>query len=390
MPTRGWSIGCSRRRDTASAGPGAGSTSPATPTRKASASRTSPAARLALPRLRHPRLQRRQAVRPLPARTARGRRAGRLRERPRRSRRNSTTTWSRPAFLRMAPDGTWANITDYVPDRLEVIADEIDVLGSAVLGLTMKCARCHGHKFDPIPQRDYYRLTAVFKGAYDEYDWLKPDLRPGLAPISQDVLPGRMLPHVTTAERRAWEARDAKSQTEIDAIKAPHRPEGGGAHREVPRGAAREVACGVARRPEEDARDRTGQAQRGPALSRREVRERAADRPRCSEGSRRRVQEGSGRGRRPRPGAGKPADAGAEDPGALGPRRAVADLHLPSRRPDESGAAGRAGRALRAHRRQDAVRSESAVAGGEEDRPPARVRTLADATGPPADGPRRW
>jgi hypothetical protein len=112
-------------------------------------------------------------------------------------------------FLRMAPDGTWANITGYVPDRLEVIADEIDVLGSAVMGLTLKCARCHSHKFDPIPQRDYYRLAAVFKGAYDEYDWVKPDLRPGAAPLSEDAIGGRHLPHVTTAERRDWEKRSA-------------------------------------------------------------------------------------------------------------------------------------------------------------------------------------
>jgi len=110
-------------------------------------------------------------------------------------------------FLRMAPDATWANITGYVPDRLEVVADEIDVLGSGVLGLTVKCARCHDHKFDPIPQRDYYRLIAVFKGAYDEYDWLKPDVRPGLGPVSEDPLGARLLPHVTTAERRAWEAQ---------------------------------------------------------------------------------------------------------------------------------------------------------------------------------------
>jgi hypothetical protein len=47
------------------------------------------------------------------------------------------------AFLRMAPDATWANITGYVQDRIDVIADEIDVLGSAVMGLTLKCARCH-------------------------------------------------------------------------------------------------------------------------------------------------------------------------------------------------------------------------------------------------------
>jgi mono/diheme cytochrome c family protein len=113
-------------------------------------------------------------------------------------------------FLRMAPDATWANITGYVPDRIDVIADEIDVLGSAVLGLTIKCARCHSHKFDPIPQRDYYRLLAVFKGAYDENDWLKPDVRPGLGPVSQDVLGGRHLPFVTTAERKAWEAHNAK------------------------------------------------------------------------------------------------------------------------------------------------------------------------------------
>jgi hypothetical protein len=123
-------------------------------------------------------------------------------------------------FLRMAPDATWANITGYVPDRLEVIADEMDVLGSAVMGLTVKCARCHDHKFDPLPQRDYYRLLAVFKGAYDEYDWLKPDVRPGLGPVSQDVVGGRHLPHVTTAERRIWEAHNTKVQKDIDALQA--------------------------------------------------------------------------------------------------------------------------------------------------------------------------
>ena len=108
-------------------------------------------------------------------------------------------------FLRMAPDATWANITGYVPDRLEVISDEIEVLTSGVMGLTMKCARCHSHKFDPIPQRDYYRLADVFKGAFDEHDWIKPEVRPGIGPVSQDVLPGRTLASVTTTERRAWE-----------------------------------------------------------------------------------------------------------------------------------------------------------------------------------------
>lgn len=123
-------------------------------------------------------------------------------------------------FLRMAPDATWANITGYLGDRVEVVADEIDVLGSAVLGLTLKCARCHTHKFDPIPQRDYYRLVAIFKGAYDEYNWLKPDVHPGIGPVSQDFVSGRLLPYVTTEERRAWESREAAITREIEAAKA--------------------------------------------------------------------------------------------------------------------------------------------------------------------------
>jgi len=102
-------------------------------------------------------------------------------------------------FLRTAPDRTFANITAFVPDRLEVIADELQILGSAVLGLTINCARCHSHKFDPVSQTDYYRLSAVFKDALDEHDWLKP-------------LDERLLSHVTTAERTAWV--QAKQQLE--------------------------------------------------------------------------------------------------------------------------------------------------------------------------------
>jgi hypothetical protein len=43
------------------------------------------------------------------------------------------------------------------------IEDTIDNLGKAVLGLTVSCARCHDHKFDPIPQTDYYALYGIFQ-----------------------------------------------------------------------------------------------------------------------------------------------------------------------------------------------------------------------------------
>lgn len=120
-------------------------------------------------------------------------------------------------FLRMAPDPTWACITAFVPDRLEVMADEVEILGSAVMGLTLKCARCHSHKFDPLPQRDYYGLVAIFKGALDEHDWLKPDWHPSISMGSRAV---RQLPHVTTQERTAWQQREQRIQGEIAAIQA--------------------------------------------------------------------------------------------------------------------------------------------------------------------------
>ena len=108
-------------------------------------------------------------------------------------------------FLRTAPDRTFANITNFVPDRLEVIADEIQILGSAVLGLTLHCARCHAHKFDPISQADYYGLAALLKDALDEHDWLGPEQR--------------TLKSVTTAERQAWLQHEQAISMELTPLK---------------------------------------------------------------------------------------------------------------------------------------------------------------------------
>src|SRR5207253_5489941 len=44
----------------------------------------------------------------------------------------------------------------------DVINDRIDVVTKGFLGLTVTCARCHDHKFDPIPTKDYYSLRGVF------------------------------------------------------------------------------------------------------------------------------------------------------------------------------------------------------------------------------------
>lgn len=121
-------------------------------------------------------------------------------------------------FLRMAPDGTGSDIVDTVEERFEVVADEMEVLGSAVLGLTLRCAQCHSHKYDPIPHRDYYRLVAVFQGAYDVYDWLKPTSVPGQSKVENPTR--RFLPHVTDDIRQAWEKKKQALQGEIEAREA--------------------------------------------------------------------------------------------------------------------------------------------------------------------------
>ncbi len=75
-------------------------------------------------------------------------------------------------FLRMGMDQTGSRTMNFVPERLGVVGDVVRVLGSGVMGLTMECVKCHTHKYDPIPQRDYYRFKAIFQGALDEHDWM--------------------------------------------------------------------------------------------------------------------------------------------------------------------------------------------------------------------------
>jgi hypothetical protein len=60
----------------------------------------------------------------------------------------------------------------------DVINDRIDVTSKAFLGLTVSCARCHDHKFDPIPTADYYSLYGVFASS------IEPQVKPVIAPTN--------------------------------------------------------------------------------------------------------------------------------------------------------------------------------------------------------------
>ena len=83
-------------------------------------------------------------------------------------------------FLRNAPDGTGesdGNPLELKVDRYSVLEGNVQILGSAFLGLTVQCARCHDHKFEPVTQEEYYQLQAILRPAFDPEHWLKPNER---------------------------------------------------------------------------------------------------------------------------------------------------------------------------------------------------------------------
>jgi len=63
-------------------------------------------------------------------------------------------------FLALGPKGL--NTRDRVQFQLDTVDEQIDAVSQSMLGVTLACARCHDHKFDPITQRDYYALAGIF------------------------------------------------------------------------------------------------------------------------------------------------------------------------------------------------------------------------------------
>ena len=106
-------------------------------------------------------------------------------------------------FLRMAPDGTGTRNDDPLVARNAVITETVKIVTSSLLGLTVGCAECHDHRFDPILQRDYYRLRAVFEPALDWQKWREPR--------------GRQISMLSDAERaQAQQIEDQAKQVEAE------------------------------------------------------------------------------------------------------------------------------------------------------------------------------
>ncbi len=83
-------------------------------------------------------------------------------------------------FLRNAPDGTGesdGNPDEVRTDRYTVLEGTLQNTMNCLLGITIQCARCHEHKFEPIAHDEYYRLEAIFFPGYNPERWSPPKER---------------------------------------------------------------------------------------------------------------------------------------------------------------------------------------------------------------------
>jgi cytochrome c553 len=108
-------------------------------------------------------------------------------------------------FLRHAADFTFDPPSNIAIIRHQVLYDTIQILATNVMGLTLHCAQCHSHKFDPISQADYYRLAAILRPSLDPQRWKH----------SQE----RFLDDVSTAEKLKIDAHNANVDGRIEPLK---------------------------------------------------------------------------------------------------------------------------------------------------------------------------
>ena len=112
-------------------------------------------------------------------------------------------------FLRNGQDGTGesdGNPDEVRVDRYYALEAAQQIIGSSLLGLTVQCAKCHDHKFEPFTQRDYYAMQAFFHPAFPIDDWVKPNDR-----VVEAALPGEQ--EAWMAAERRWEQGEAEARS---------------------------------------------------------------------------------------------------------------------------------------------------------------------------------
>jgi hypothetical protein len=93
-------------------------------------------------------------------------------------------------FLRNSPDGTDSsdgNADEQRADKYAVLEGTMQIMGASLFGMTVQCAKCHDHKFEPFTQRDFYSLQAVIYPAFNLEKWVTPKDREVLAASAAEI-----------------------------------------------------------------------------------------------------------------------------------------------------------------------------------------------------------
>ena len=126
-------------------------------------------------------------------------------------------------YLRTAQDFTHEDVGNIPQNYFGILHDTIEIVGSSLLGLTLNCARCHDHKFDPVPQEDYYRLMAVLTTAYNPTCW--KIVFPYDKKIEDRALADISLPERAAIDRHNAEldAKIGEVNRQLDELRRPYR-----------------------------------------------------------------------------------------------------------------------------------------------------------------------
>ena len=128
------------------------------------------------------------------------------------------------------------NEQDRVQFEMDVADEQINVLTRAVLGLTVGCARCHDHKFDPIPTTDYYAMAGIFRSTdlqtglarrprnnvsyYQEALLAKFEDKTAVQPTEEQIAKRKELTeNISDAERRMLQAQRRQAIDRVQAIR---------------------------------------------------------------------------------------------------------------------------------------------------------------------------